>query len=133
MRILKSAILLPLLALGACANHAGSAEQHARHYVYQTRDDFDPQFRTDVNSSIKNAIPMFEQFYQLGKKDRAAGVARGEAQKKADYLASPEFQQGMERKSVFINHTYSSTANAKYKQVLSQEAVGAFWDGYEGR
>lgn len=133
MRILKSAMLLPLLALGACANHAGSAEQHARHYVYQTRDDFDPQFRTDVNSSIKNAIPMFEQFYLLGKKDRAAGVARGEAQKKADYLASPEFQQGMERKNVFINHTYSSTANAKYKQVLSQEAVGAFWDGYEGR
>lgn len=73
MRILKSAMLLPLLALGACANHAGSAEQHARHYVYQTRDDFDPQFRTDVNSSIKNAIPMFEQFYQLGKKRPGCG------------------------------------------------------------
>lgn len=132
-RLKSAALLLPLLALSACANHAGSAEQHARHYVYQTRDDFDPQFRTHVNGSIKNAIPMFEQFYQLGKKDRAAGVARSAAQKKADYLASAEFQQGMERKNVFINHSYSGTANAKYKRVLSQEAVGAFWDGYEGR
>ena len=64
-----------------------------KHYVYQTRDDFDPQFRTDVNGSIKNAVPMFEQFYQLGKKDRAAGVARSEAQKKARLPGRHGFQQ----------------------------------------
>ena len=76
---------------------------------------------------------MFEQFYQLGKKDRAAGVVRSEAQKKADYLASPEFQQNMEHKTIFINRTYSSADNPKRRQVFSQEAVGAYWDGYEGR
>lgn len=113
--------------------HLSSAEQHAKHYVYQTRDDFEPGFRTDVNGSIKNAVPMFEQFYQMGKKDRAAGVARGEAQKKADYLASAEFQQNMEHKTIFINRAYSSSDNPKRRQVLSQEAVGAYWDGYEGR
>ncbi len=132
-RLKSAALLLPLLALSACTHHLRSAEQHAKHYVYQTRDDFDPQFRTDVNGSIKNAVPMFEQFYQLGKKDRAAGVARSEAQKKADYLASTEFQQNMEHKTIFINRAYSSADNPKRRQVLSQEAVGAYWDGYEGR
>ncbi len=76
---------------------------------------------------------MFEQFYLQGKKDRAAGVARSEAQKKADYLASPEFQQNMEHKTIFINRAYSGSDNPKRRQVLSQEAVGAYWDGYEGR
>ncbi|GAA0365630.1 hypothetical protein GCM10009132_13130 [Serratia ureilytica] len=132
-RLKSAALLLPLLALSACTHHLSSAELHAKHYIYQTRDDFDPQFRTDVNGSIKNAVPMFEQFYQLGKKDRAAGVVRSEAQKKADYLASPEFQQNMEHKTIFINRTYSSADNPKRRQVFSQEAVGAYWDGYEGR
>ncbi|WP_268594236.1 Exc2 family lipoprotein, partial [Escherichia coli] len=78
-------------------------------------------------------IELFEQFYQQGQKDRAAGVVRSEAQKKADYLASPEFQQNMEHKTILINRAYSSTDNPKRRQVLSQEAVGAYWDGYEGR
>lgn len=132
-RLKSAALLLPLLALSACTHHLSSAELHAKHYIYQTRDDFEPGFRTDVNGSIKNAVPMFEQFYQMGKKDRAAGVARSEAQKKADYLASPEFQQNMEHKTIFINRTYSGADNPKRRQVFSQEAVGAYWDGYEGR
>ncbi|QVV82718.1 Exc2 family lipoprotein, partial [Serratia marcescens] len=45
-RLKSAALLLPLLALSACTHHLSSAERHAKHYVYQTRDDFDPQFRT---------------------------------------------------------------------------------------
>lgn len=39
----------------------------------------------------------------------------------------------MEHKTIFINRTYSGSDNPKRRQVLSQEAVGAYWDGYEGR
>lgn len=35
--------------------------------------------------------------------------------------------------NLFINHTYSSAANAKHQRVLSQLAVGVSRDGYAGR
>ena len=43
-------------------------------------------------------------------------MARSEAQKKADYLASPEFQQNMEHKTIFINRTYSGSDNPKRRR-----------------
>ncbi|CVA82491.1 Uncharacterised protein [Serratia marcescens] len=104
-RLKSAALLLPLLALSACTHHLSSAERHAKHYVYQTRDDFDPQFRTDVNGSIKNAVPMFEQFYQQGKKDRAAGVARSEAQKEKGRLSG---QPGIPAEHGTQNHFHQS-------------------------
>ncbi|SUI85998.1 Uncharacterised protein [Serratia marcescens] len=103
-RLKSAALLLPLLALSACTHHLSSAEQHAKHYVYQTRDDFDPQFRTDVNGSIKNAVPMFEQFLPAGEKGSRGG--RG-AQRGAEKGRLPG-QRGVPAEHGTQNHFHQS-------------------------
>lgn len=131
-KLKRAALLLPLLALSACTHHLSSAELHAKHYIYQTRDDFDPQFRTDVNGSIKNAVPMFEQFYQLGKR-----IAR-QAWRAARRRKRPTIWPARNSSRTWNTKPFSSTAltaapTTPNAAVFSQEAVGAYWDGYEGR
>ena len=131
-KLKRAALLLPLLALSACTHHLSSAELHAKHYIYQTRDDFDPQFRTDVNGSIKNAVPMFEQFYQLGK--RIARQAWRAARRRKGRLSG---QPGIPAEHGTQNHFHQPhlqrLRQPQTPPVFSQEAVGAYWDGYEGR
>ncbi|MBO2007104.1 hypothetical protein J4732_15775 [Serratia marcescens] len=73
---------------------------------------------------------MFEQFYQLGKRiERQAW--RGEAEK-ADYLPARNSSRTWNTKP-FSSTALTAAPTTPNAAVFSQEAVGAYWDGYEGR
>lgn len=121
------------LALCACTPAKTSPQQHARHYIFATSHDSDPQFRMLVADSIKNAVPMFDYFYQLGKEDKQAGKDRATADQRIAYFHSDEFLTKAGRTSQFINHTYQEGRDKRNEQIFVQEITGAYWDGYEGR
>lgn len=130
----RTLILCSALFLSACAGQQTSPERHARHAVYQlAREDFSPEMRTQIPDSIKAAIPFFDQFYQMGKTDRAKGLTQQQAQQQEVYFRSPEFLSDMGKKGRFINQQYSVDNPQKQRQILLDAAVATYWDGYEGR
>ncbi|MGB8666502.1 MAG: Exc2 family lipoprotein, partial [Serratia inhibens] len=94
---------------------------------------FDPNTRTQISDSIKSSIPFFDQFYQIGKTDRANGMTRQQAQQREAEFRSPEFLSDVGQKGIFINRKYSTDNPQKQRQILLDSAVATYWDGYEGR
>lgn len=130
----RTIVLLTTLFLGACSGQQSSPERHAKRAVYQMdQAHFDPNTRMHISDSIKQAIPFFEQFYQIGKDDRAKGLTRQQAEQREAYFRSAEFMQESEQKSTFMNHVYSADNPQKQRQILLNAAVATYWDGYEGR
>jgi len=96
------------LLLSACTSQKSSPERHAKHAIYQlAREDFSPEMRTQIPDSIKASIPFFDQFYKMGKADRAKGLTQQQAQQQEAYFRSPEFLSDMGKKGQFINQQYS--------------------------
>ena len=135
MKALNTVIAVAVFSfsLVGCSQHLSSAELHAKHFVYAEKSDFDPSYQTRMQESARLSVPFFDQFYQQGKKDKLAGVSREQAQQQADYFSSPAFLDAIQRESEFAGKTYSQSQNKKWRLLLSQEAAGAYWDGYEGR
>lgn len=130
----RTIILFTTLFLSACSSQQSSPERHAQRAVYQLdQAHFDPNSRMDISGSIKRAIPFFDQFYQMGKADRAKGLTRQQAEQREAYFRSAEFMQESEQKSTFMNQVYSADNPQKQRQILLNAAVAAYWDGYEGR
>ncbi|KFK92415.1 MULTISPECIES: Exc2 family lipoprotein [unclassified Serratia (in: enterobacteria)] len=127
-------VLLTTLCLSACSSPQSSPERHAKRAVYQLdQAHFDPNTRMSISDSIKQAIPFFDQFYQMGKADRAKGLTRQQAEQREAYFRSAEFLQESKQKSVFMQHEYSADNPQKQRQILLNAGVAAYWDGYEGR
>ncbi|WP_208491589.1 Exc2 family lipoprotein, partial [Escherichia coli] len=68
------ALITVAAALTACTPKT-SLEQHTRHYVYASDDGFDPNFYTKKADTTRMMIPFFQQFREMGVKDKAAGVS----------------------------------------------------------
>jgi hypothetical protein len=127
-------IVFTALFLSACAGQKSSPERHAKHAIYQlAQEDFSPEMRTQIPDSIKAAIPFFDQFYQMGKVDRAKGLTRQQADQREAYFRSPEFLSDVGQKGKFINQEYSVDNPQKQRQILLDSAVATYWDGYDGR
>lgn len=127
-------LLLAAALLCACTTQTSSPERHAKHAIYQIDSDhFDPNSRTLITDTIRMSVPFFDQFYQEGKKDRANGLTPQQAKEKENYFRSPEFAKMWERKQHFINTEYSPSDSQKQKNILMNEAIAAYYDGYEGR
>jgi PBP1b-binding outer membrane lipoprotein LpoB len=130
----RTLILCSALFLSACASQQTSPERHARHAIHQlAQAHFDPNTRTQISDSIKSSIPFFDQFYQIGKTDRANGMTRQQAQQREAEFRSPEFLSDVGQKGIFINRKYSTDNPQKQRQILLDSAVATYWDGYEGR
>lgn len=128
---------LPLLAvflLCACTASQTSVERHARHATFQLANaHFDPNTKTDISSSTKSALPFFEQFYQAGSKDRINGLTREQAQKRVEEFRNPDFLPESEQKSTMFNQTYTADSQKKQREILLENAIATYWDGYQGR
>ena len=135
MKVLNTVIGVAIFSfsLVGCSQHLSSAERHAKHFVYASKSDFDPNYQTRMQETVRVSVPLFEQFYQQGKKDKLAGVSREQAQQQADYFSSPAFLDAIQRESEFAGKKYSQSQNQKWRLLMSQEAAGAYLDGYEGR
>ncbi|PHM33189.1 Exc2 family lipoprotein [Xenorhabdus innexi] len=127
-------IVSSLLTVG-CSQPKTSAERNAKHFVYASNDDFDPNFRTQIYDSITLSVPLFEQFWQMGKKDKESGVTPEEAQERVLYLKSDEFLNSIQRTSHFAGKAYknSKSVSPKWRKAMSEGISATYMDGYEGR
>ncbi|EPD8568095.1 Exc2 family lipoprotein [Escherichia coli] len=89
-----SALITVAAALTACTPKT-SLEQHTRHYVYASDDGFDPNFYTKKADTTRMMIPFFQQFREMGVKDKAAGVSAETAQQRIKEFHSEEFLQSL--------------------------------------
>lgn len=130
----RSFPLLATLVLCACTASQSSVERHARHATYQLANaHFDPNTQTDISKSAKNAIPFFEQFYQVGKKDRLNGLTREQAQIRVNEIRHPDFFPESEQKTMVYNRSYTTDTPKKQREILIENAVETYWDGYDGK
>lgn len=126
-------LILALGLLTACSHTPSSAERHAKRFVYNADDNFSPNYQTNKQESVRLAVPYFAQFYNEGKKDKAAGLTPAQAQERANYLRSDAFIESLNTSSTFAGKSYQATHSAKWNQLMKEEASGAYLDGYEGR
>ncbi len=123
--------VFPLLT--GCNNHLPSPQAHAKSYVFKTKKDFDPNFYTKTSDTIKAMTPVFAQFYDMGAKDRQAGVGRSEAEKKAAAMYHDEALNRLQKQETFVNQTITSPAGKRRVHIFITEASGAYLDGFAGR
>lgn len=129
-----AALLLPCLCLAGCAPSGTSAERHARHFAYAAGDNFDPSFVINKAESGRMMIPFFEQFWQMGRKDRADGLSRAQADERVKYLNSDEFIDSLKGETHFAGKRYKSDDGRalKWRKVMREAATGSYQDGYNG-
>ncbi|WP_455815197.1 Exc2 family lipoprotein [Pseudomonas graminis] len=119
--------------LSGCNNPVSSPQAHAKSYVFKAKDDFDPNFTTQVANTIKLMTPVFAQFYEQGKQDRKAGLSQHEAEKKATAMYQDQQLNNLVTNETFISHTTSTPADKKRNKIFIREASGAYLDGFNGR
>ncbi len=81
VRLLLIPLITATITLTGCTPKT-SLERHTRHYVYASDDGFDPNFYTQKADTIRMMIPFFQQFRDMGVKDKAAGVSAEMAQQR---------------------------------------------------
>ncbi|MFT2795044.1 Exc2 family lipoprotein [Serratia sp. N21D137] len=130
----RSIPLLAALLLCACTASQSSVERHARHATYQLANaHFDPNTQTNISKSAKTAIPFFEQFYQTGKKDRQDRLTREQAQQRVNEFRNPDFLPESEQKATMYNQSYTADSPKKQREILLENAIATYWDGYDGK
>ncbi|MBS9427491.1 Exc2 family lipoprotein [Photorhabdus akhurstii] len=128
-----------LLLLSACSVNLSPYELEARHYVYLSRNDFDPNFKTHVNNSIKLLIPFFEQFYREGVNDRENNISSQKFEQKISYFKSDDFIQRIDMSETFISPKVhvkridNSQISAKNKKALIEGFINSYRAGYYGK
>ncbi|CAI1064844.1 Uncharacterised protein [Serratia rubidaea] len=132
--ILFVSMLIAALMTSACAPKT-SVERHARQYVYAADEGFDPHFRIKKSDSARLMVPFFQQFREMGIKDRAAGVSRDEAMKRVSLFRSEDFLTSIQGKTTFAGRTYNDDRNLspKERKAMGDAIEGTYLDGYEGR
>lgn len=133
-RLLPFVCFIPLF-LAACSGNQTSVEKNARRTAYQIeRIHFDPNMRPLTADNIRQTARFLSQFYEVGKKDRAAGLTTAQAQQRVNSFSAdggpfaPEAQ-----KSTFIDQEYDADQPEKRSDILKQGAIATYWDGYNGR
>jgi len=126
-------VLAVTLAITGCAPKT-SPERHARQYIKATSDDLNPNFVVKKTDSIRMMVPFFEQFYEVGAKDKAAGISPDEALQRANYFQSEEFLQSIKSQETFAGKTYTSSGlkSAQEQKSMGEAISGAYMDGYHG-
>ncbi|MDX7987305.1 Exc2 family lipoprotein [Xenorhabdus sp. 12] len=130
--MIATTLIVSSLMFG-CAQINTSAERNARNFIYASYDDFDPNFYTHKYNSTQRLIPFFEQFWQLGKKDRVSGMTQEDAQQRVRYLTSDEFLNTIPKRSTFAGKVYNESVTPKWTKAMSEAISASYMDGYEGR
>lgn len=64
-----------------------------------------------MQKGVRLAVPLFNEIYQVGKKDKDEGMSREQAQKRANYLYSDEFLDGFKLQAIFAGKSYNNVAS----------------------
>ncbi|TFO60106.1 entry exclusion protein 2 (plasmid) [Escherichia coli] len=128
------ALITVAAALTACTPKT-SLEQHTRHYVYASDDGFDPNFYTKKADTTRMMIPFFQQFREMGVKDKAAGVSAETAQQRIKEFHSEKFLQSLRSTTTFAGRKYTDSymPSPEKMKLLADTISAVYLDGYEGR
>ncbi|HAM4872553.1 TPA: Exc2 family lipoprotein [Escherichia coli] len=128
------AMITATVALTACTPKT-SLERHTRHYVYASDDGFDPNFYTKKADTTRMMIPFFQQFREMGEKDKAAGVSAETAQQRIKEFHSEEFLQSLRTTTTFAGRKYTNSdmPSPEKMKLLADTISAVYLDGYEGR
>ena len=78
--------------------------------------------------------PFFRQFYDLGKKDRAAHLTTAQAQMRVNSFNNKNGPFSPKKQiSTFITQEYAADQPEKRSDILRSGAIDTYWDGYNGR
>ena len=129
-----SALITVSAALTACTPKT-SLEQHTRHYVYASDDGFDPNFYTKKADTTRMMIPFFQQFREMGEKDKAAGVSAETAQQRIKEFHSEKFFHSLQSTTTFAGRKYTNSdmPSPKKMKLMADTISAVYLDGYEGR
>lgn len=146
-----SALLATTLMLTACTGPETSVANNARRLSAQIdRLHFDPNTRPLKADNIRKTAEFLQQFYDLGKNDRAAALTTEQAQQRVDSFSSTitgagestdDLQTGSvsnvfdprTQQSKFLSHQYTAEEPEKRAMLLLDGAIRTYWDGYFGR
>ena len=138
------------LLLAACAPQS-SVDGYARHVAAEiNRIHFDPNTRPLTADNIRVAADFLRQFYEAGRKDRAAGLTVKQArlrvagfsrnsvggEKEVDDLLGEQVKGPFSpaaQWSTFNQQRYSAEQPVKRAGILLDAATSVYWDGYNGK
>lgn len=132
-RVVKGILLMVIGTLVGCTQSADSVTTHTRSYVFKSKDDFSPNFTTQISNTIQLMKPVFQEYYQDGQKDRQAGMSREQALVKVDTFKKEAASKEMASQQTFVNQTTNGTLDKKRQLLFINEAMGAYLDGFDGR
>lgn len=97
-------------------------------------DSTGPNFRTNTADSTRMMTPFFEQFWQQGRKDRDAGLAKKDIEQRINYFHSEEFTHVVRGKSRFAGTDYNhdSSISPLWRREMSAAVSASYMDGYNG-
>lgn len=130
---MKGVMLLVVGSLAACSQTTDSVTAHTKSYVFKAKNDFDPNYTTQISDTIQLMKPVFKAFHDDGIKDRQAGMSREVALQKVDNYKKEKASEKMESQHTFINSSYASLLSDKQRTLFINEAMGAYLDGFDGR
>lgn len=107
-RLLLIPLITATIALTGCTPKT-SLERHTRHYVYASDDGFDPNFHTQKADTIRMMLPFFQQFRDMGMKDKAAGVSAETAQQRVKEFHSEKFFHSLRSTTTFAGRKYTNS------------------------
>lgn len=131
--VMKGIMLMLVGFLAACSQSTDSVTAHTKSYVFKAKNDFDPNYTTQISGTIQLMKPVFKAFHDEGIKDRQAGMTREQALLKMENFKKEKSAEKMESQQIFINSSYASSLSDKQRKVFISEAMGAYLDGFDGR
>lgn len=140
-KLCLAVILAAPLFLTACSGSQTSVDKNARHAAYQMAQiHFDPNTRLLTVDNARLLAKFLSQFYEQGKKDRAAGLTLAQAQQRVNCFSQNqnEAAEGSpfapdSQRSFFLTHQYSAEQPEKHSKILKDGAIATYWDGYNGK
>lgn len=126
-RLLLIPLITATIVLTGCTPKT-SLERHTRHYV-------DPNFYTQKADTIRMMLPFFQQFRDMGVKDKAAGVSAETAQQRIKEFHSEKFFHSLRSTTTFAGRKYTNSdmPSPKKMKLMADTISAVYLDGYEGR
>lgn len=141
-------LLLSAFLLSACTHSQSSVDRNARHAALQLANiHFDPNTRPLIADNIRVTAKFLNQFYVLGKQDRASGLSMEQAQQRVLSFTGSAAQSKAEmlpsehpagpfdasaQKNQFLTQVYAAEQPEKRARILLESAIKTYWDGYNG-
>lgn len=119
----------------ACAGNQTSVDRNARHAAIRIeQSSFDPNTRSLTADNTRLLTQFFRQFYDQGKKDRAAHLSAGQAQLRVNSFNGEDGPFSPERQTnKFVTQEYAADQPEIRSDILRSGAIATYWDGYNGR